>query len=155
MSFMDAYKSLEKLCGEIYDDQHGVSLYIDEMLHTPDGSFYVAGWKEDLKQLKHYRWVRNQIVHEPGCTEANMCSPKDTRWLLQFHSRIRKANDPLAQYQKAKKQKKQKKAPAARAGAPAGAHRNGAPHRSAGCLMYLAGAVLATALLLWIFTMVY
>ena len=56
-------------------DKHGVSLYIDEMINTPVGSRYVKSWNEDLKQLKHYRWVRNQIVHEPGCTETNMCNP--------------------------------------------------------------------------------
>ena len=55
MSFIDSYKRLEKLCSEIYNDNHGVSSYIDEMINTPIGARYVPGWDEDLKQLKHYR----------------------------------------------------------------------------------------------------
>lgn len=100
MSFIDSYKRLDKLCSEMYGDIHGLSTYIDEMIGKPDGSYYVSGWNEDLKQLKHYRWVRNQIVHEPGCTEENMCAPGDMQWLDNFYSRIMSTNDPLALYRK-------------------------------------------------------
>ena len=100
MGFMDAYKRLEKLCGEVMDDERRISAYIDEMYHLPRGAYYVRGWEEDLKQLKHYRWVRNQIVHDPNCTEENMCDPEDTQWLLDFHTRILKQTDPLALYYK-------------------------------------------------------
>ena len=65
MGFIDSYKHLEKLCGEILNDERKVSAYIDEMINTPRGVCLVRGWNEDLKKLKHYRWVRNQIVHEP------------------------------------------------------------------------------------------
>ena len=71
MSFIDSYKHLEKLCGEILNDDRRLSAYIDEMIKTSGGPFYVTGWIDDLKQLKHYRWIRNQIVHEPSCTEEN------------------------------------------------------------------------------------
>lgn len=81
MSFIASYKHLEKLCGDMLNDRHGVSAYIDEMLNKPRGTYHVGGWDNDLKQLKHYRWVRNQIVHEPSCTEDNMCHPKDVDWL--------------------------------------------------------------------------
>lgn len=101
MNFIDSYKKLEKLCSEIYGDNHGISLYIDEMTNTPQGSRYVNNWHEDLKQLKHYRWVRNQIVHEPGCTEANMCKSGDIQWINSFYSRVMSAKDPLALYRKA------------------------------------------------------
>ncbi len=100
MSFIDSYKRLEKICSELYDDNHGLSIYIDEMIGKPDGSYYVSSWNKDLKQLKHYRWVRNKIVHEPGCTEENMCSPSDIQWLDNFYSRIISTNDPLALYRK-------------------------------------------------------
>lgn len=102
MSFINSYKQLEKLCSEIYDDNHGVTAYIDEMINNPIGSCYVCNWKEDLKQLKHYRWVRNQIVHEPGCTEENMCKSGDVEWLDDFHSRIIYGNDPLSLYYNAR-----------------------------------------------------
>ena len=100
MGFLDAYKRLEKLCGEILNDDHGISAYIDEMKSIP-GAFYVSGWRDDLEQLKHYRWVRNQIAHEPGCTEENMCDASDTQWLIDFYARIMNQTDPLALYRKA------------------------------------------------------
>lgn len=53
-----------------------------------------------MKNLKHYRWVRNQISHEPGCSEENMCEPEDARWLDRFYSRIMNQTDPLALYRK-------------------------------------------------------
>lgn len=101
MGFIDSYKHLEKLCGEIMDDNRRISAYIDEMLNTPGGSYYVRSWNENLKKLKHYRWVRNQISHEPGCTEENMCEPQDELWLDDFYSRIMDQTDPLALYRKA------------------------------------------------------
>lgn len=101
MGFIDSYKHLEKICGEVLNDERKVSAYIDEMLNTPGGSYLVTGWDDDLKQLKHYRWVRNQIVHEPGCSENNMCEPNDVRWLDYFYSRIMNQTDPLALYHKA------------------------------------------------------
>lgn len=88
------------------DDERRLSDYIDEMLKRPSGAFYVSGWNEDLKQLKYYRWVRNQISHEPGCTEENMCEPSDTIWLDNFYQRIMEQTDPLALYYQATKPRK-------------------------------------------------
>lgn len=105
MSFIASYKHLEKLCGDMLNDRHGVSAYIDEMLNKPRGTYHVGGWDNDLKQLKHYRWVRNQIVHEPSCTEENMCHPKDVDWLNDFYNRIMNQTDPLALYRKAMRPK--------------------------------------------------
>lgn len=101
MSFIDSYKHLEKLCGEVLNDNRRISAYIDEMIRTPNGSFYVKTWEEDLKKLKHYRWVRNQISHEPSCNEFNMCEPGDALWLDNFYARIMHQTDPLSLYHKA------------------------------------------------------
>ena len=54
-----------------------------------------------MKYLKLYRWVRNQISHEPGCTEQNMCDPEDELWLDEFYSRIMNQTDPLSLYHQA------------------------------------------------------
>ena len=102
MSFIDSYKHLEKLCGEILNDDRRLSAYIDEMINTPNGNHYVRNWDDDLKTLKHYRWVRNQISHEPGCNESNMCDPEDELWLNHFYSRIMNQTDPLSMYRKAR-----------------------------------------------------
>lgn len=103
MGFIESYKHLEKLCGEVLNDDRRISAYIDEMINTPRGSYLVSGWDNDLKQLKHYRWVRNQISHEPSCTEENMCESGDTAWLNNFYSRIMNQTDPLTLYAKATK----------------------------------------------------
>lgn len=105
MGFIDSYKHLEKLCGEVLNDDRRVSAYIDEMLDTPRGSYYVSTWDEDLRNLKHFRWVRNQISHEPGCTEQNMCNPEDELWLDEFYSRIMNQTDPLTLYHHATRPK--------------------------------------------------
>lgn len=90
MGFIDSYKHLEKLCGDMLQTQHGVSAYIAEMESTPNGSYWVQGWVEDLKCLKHYRWVRNQIVHDPNSSEENMCDLSDAQWIDNFYDRIMK-----------------------------------------------------------------
>ena len=98
MGFMDSYKRLEKLCGDLLNCDRPVSAYIDEMLQTPAGARSVSTWNSDLEKLKHYRWIRNQISHEPGCTEQNMCKPGDEAWLNEFYLRILNGTDPLALY---------------------------------------------------------
>ena len=103
MGFIESYKRLEKLCGDLLNDDRRISAYIDEMISLPRGSYLVRGWDDDLKQLKHYRWVRNQIAHEPDCNEENMCESSDVVWIDDFYSRIMNQTDPLAMYRKATK----------------------------------------------------
>ena len=100
MGFLESYKRLERLCRDVMDDDRRVSAYIDEMVRLSDGSRWVSGWDRDLKQLKHYRWVRNQIVHDPDCSEENMCGPEDVRWIEDFYARIMNQTDPLALYRR-------------------------------------------------------
>ncbi len=101
MGFIAAYKHLDKLCGEVLNDRRGVTAYIEEMERTPRGASCAQGWAGDYKQLKHYRWVRNQIAHDPACDEDNMCVPEDGAWLECFYNRIMEQTDPLSLYRKA------------------------------------------------------
>lgn len=98
MGFINSYKRLEKLCNEIYGVNHGVSAYIDDMVRLKSASRYVFNWDKDLKQLKHYRWIRNKIVHELNCTEENMCKYGDAQWIDNFYDRIINQSDPIAMY---------------------------------------------------------
>ena len=41
MSFTESYKQLEKLCGEIMNDDRRVSAYIDEMINRMNVAFMV------------------------------------------------------------------------------------------------------------------
>lgn len=101
MSFMYNYKRLEQLCNDLLSEDRGVSAYIDRMSDNPGGTRYVKGWRDDLKQLKHYRWIRNQIAHEPNCSESEMCDSDDIEWIVNFYNRIINQNDPLALYRQA------------------------------------------------------
>ena len=100
MNFINSYKRLEQLCNDMFNDKHGVSIYIDKMVNTSNGCYYVGSWNEDLKQLKHYRWVRNKIVHEPDYTEEDLCEHNDEVWLSNFYNRILNQKDPLTLYRK-------------------------------------------------------
>ena len=100
MGFLDSYKRLEKLCGEVMNDDKRITAYIDEMNNTPMGSLHVSTWNEDLKKLKHYRWVRNQIAHNPDATEKNMTNSSDVKWIDDFYIRIMHQKDPLTMYYK-------------------------------------------------------
>ena len=113
MGFVESYKHLEKLCGEVLNNEKKVSAYIDAMVEIADGALRVPGWDDDLKQLKHYRWTRNKIAHEPNCTEENMCKPADVKWVDGFYDRIMQQTDPLALYRKATSKRTAKKRTAA------------------------------------------
>ena len=103
MGFIESYKHLEKLCGDMLQTQHGISVYIDDIGNTPKGSYLAQGWDEDFKRLKHYRWIRNKIAHEPNCTKENMCEYGDAQWIDDFYDKIMNQSDPLAMYRKATK----------------------------------------------------
>lgn len=128
------------------NDDRRISAYIDEMINTPRGSYLVSGWDDDLKQLKHYRWIRNQIAHEPDCTEQNMCEPSGTVWLDDFYSRIMNQTDPLALYSKATKPRRShesaqthnSESPTYTYSQPTSNHRKSSP-QAAGCMTFLVG----------------
>ena len=142
MRFINSYKHLEKLCNEIYGDNHGISTYIDEMSNLTDASRYVSNWNEDLKRLKHYRWVRNQIVHDPNCTEENMCESVDSQWLDNFYSRIMSGSDPLTLYRKARNSRVSQKSKQTKSIDYTYPERKPSAPKPTGCLTYLMGILL-------------
>lgn len=101
MRFMNAYKRLDNLCRDM--NGIGVTGYIEGMEQTPNGDYYVSGWNDDYRRLKHYRHIRNQIAHENYADEENMCSDEDEIWIESFYRRIITQNDPLALHYKAPK----------------------------------------------------
>ena len=91
MKFLDSYKRLEQLCNDMFDDKHGISIYIDKLSKIDNKN-------NDLKKLKHCRYLRNKIVHEPNCAEENMCKSEDIKFLNDFYKRIKNHTDPLSRY---------------------------------------------------------
>ncbi len=97
---VNAFKHVEKLCNEIYGEHHGVSLYIDDMLHTPRAmSRNIPGWDDDLKTLRRLRHVRNALVHDDVDDDISY-SDEDIEFLDEFYQRIVHRQDPLAQLRK-------------------------------------------------------
>lgn len=90
----EEFKQVDMICGDMFSCQHGISQYISEMEQIfPDGRQRVSSWETDYRNLKHIRWLRNQIAHE---ISAENCSMADVEWLEQFHRRILNGQDPLA-----------------------------------------------------------
>ena len=106
--FFEEYKHLDKLCGELYQDQHGISHYIDDMKNVSgNNSRYIPGWKEDLEKLIRLRHIRNYLAHTEGAFNEEICTQKDIEWSQEFHRHILNQSDPLAmlyRYSKAKQQ---------------------------------------------------
>lgn len=99
MGFMSTYKHLDNLCSDM--NGIGVTGYIEDMEDSLNGKFHVPDWENDYRQLKHYRYIRNQIAHETYADEENMCSEEDEEWLDDFYDRIMNQTDPLALYHSA------------------------------------------------------
>ncbi len=104
MKFIEEYKKLDNLCKDLFNTPTGITTYIENLEKIKQYGFY-----NDYKTLKHYRYIRNQIVHENYATEENMCTKEDTKWIVNFYNRILHQNDPLALYQKELKLKRNHK----------------------------------------------
>lgn len=93
----EEFKHLDKLCGELYGNQRGVSHYIDDMKDVSGSDYrYIPNWKEDLEQLVRIRHIRNYLAHAEGAFNEDICIPKDIEWSRDFHRRILNQSDPLA-----------------------------------------------------------
>lgn len=98
--FINAFKRLEKLCSEVYGQQHGVTQYIDDLEHTLLRSYGSSGGKSELERLKELRHMRNQMVHD---ADSDVHYTKaDVQFLEDFYERIMNQTDPLAVYRKKK-----------------------------------------------------
>lgn len=90
----DEFKRVDAMCRDMLNSDKGVGTYIELMEMSPMSTRYrIANWDNDYKQLKHIRWVRNQLAHETGYVE---CTADDVEWLKDFHQRLLKCEDPLA-----------------------------------------------------------
>lgn len=96
--FLEAYKALDKLCGDMYHSKFGVTNYIDHMKEeTWDGRRNVEYWDYFLERLIHYRHIRNKLTHDVGSFEAISCSQSDINWIHDFHESILKRTDPISE----------------------------------------------------------
>lgn len=108
--FQEAYKRLDNLCKDCYGSQEGVSEYIRQMdRYMFDGETIVPSWKSDYKNLKHIRWVRNQLAHEVGTLNSDIVKDDDLSFVTNFTQKIMNAVDPLSQLRQYRQSKNQTK----------------------------------------------
>ena len=95
--FLEEYKQLDKLCGELYDGQPGVTSYINEMKSMNwNDAREISNWKSDLSNLIRLRHIRNHLAHTEGAFDEKLCTSDDVNWVKDFRNRILKQTDPLA-----------------------------------------------------------
>ena len=99
--FMEAYKSLDKICREMFHGDKGVTAYIDKMQSIHNGEKYVSSWNVTLRRLKELRHIRNNYAHEIGTIYTDICTQADIDWLNDFYDSIRHTEDARAEYRKA------------------------------------------------------
>ncbi len=100
---MDSYKRLDNLCKSFSDYPKGISSYIEIMERSNQIQYRCVGWSSDYDRLKKYRYIRNQIAHDNGIYEDEVCNWEDIDWLDNFHTRILNQTDPLGQYFKSQR----------------------------------------------------
>ena len=94
IEFLDEYKYVDKICREMFGTEKGVTTYIEQLDETPmTVRYWITEWNNEYRQLKHIRWLRNQIVHSTGNVE---CTQSDLDWLKDFHNRLLTQQDLLA-----------------------------------------------------------
>jgi hypothetical protein len=97
IEFQEEYKRLDALCKDMLSGEYGITQYINEMeKYSALGKYKIEDWEHDYKDLKHVRWVRNQLAHEVGALQSGICKQSDLLFVKGFHHRILKGKDPLA-----------------------------------------------------------
>lgn len=116
-TFFEEYKRTDALCRDLFAAERGVSEYIEQMQAAEaEGKQRVPGWQDDFYALKHLRWLRNQIAHEPGGAD---CTDADLAQLRRFHQRVLAREDPLALLYQARPSRESRAARRAASTAPA------------------------------------
>ena len=105
--FLEAFISLESFCAQkLGITTAGVSEYITRLT----GAKMVIGKEATLDHLRHYRNLRNRLVHENGALRSLVdISKADVKWIKSFEKSVRKNKDPLSLHYKQASDKKKKK----------------------------------------------
>ena len=91
--FFEEYKRLDILIKKKLGKEDGVSGYIEDMIRkygTSPANYYS---RQMLNELKHIRWVRNNIAHFDGDSE---CEESDITIANYYYNLICNDEDPLA-----------------------------------------------------------
>lgn len=94
IELLEEYKYVDNICRDMLGAEKGVTSYIEQLDETPmTVRYWITEWNNEYRQLKHIRWLRNQIAHSTGYVE---CTQSDLEWLKGFHNRLLTQQDLLA-----------------------------------------------------------
>ena len=95
--FFEEYKKLDKLCKEIYGVNVGITNYIDDMKAVSNyEKSKVMGFELSLKHLIAARHLRNQLSHDVGAFDSDLCDEADIKFVKEFREAILNHEDPLS-----------------------------------------------------------
>lgn len=156
IELLEEYKYVDAICRDMLGTKKGVSAYIEQLDETPmTVRYWITEWNDEYRQLKHIRWLRNQIAHS---TESVECTQSDLDWLMGFHNRLLTQQDLLAKAHRVIKesqiQRQQQQAKTIAAAAPKygsnvlGSSRG--PRKSWALIAVIAALAIIIGLLIWI-----
>ena len=97
LQLVEKFGELEKLCNEIYDDKHGVTLYIEDMKNSsPRARGLAPYWDYSLNKLKEVRHKRNCLSHGEVSFSTPYAEKEDIDFILEFKNRLINNSDPIA-----------------------------------------------------------
>lgn len=97
---VEEFGNLERLCSQMYNEQYGVTCYIEDMNRTYGGSAYITNWEWNLRRLKDVRHKRNNLSHGNVSFSSPWAEHNDINFVTDFRSHILNGSDPLAQYRR-------------------------------------------------------
>ena len=115
IEFLEEYKRVDIFIRDAYGTQSGVTEYLRQMETSSSEPVLPDSWRDDYRDLKHLRRIRNRLAHELS-VDSDVCDKDDLRLIRAFYSRLLIRDDPLARLDALKKQRQraQKRASAAR-----------------------------------------
>ena len=93
LDYLDSYKRLDQLCRDMFRSKDGVTEYINQMDRVISRINSKQDWRDFYSRLKYQRRLRNNLVHNTGCSE---CTEEDIDEIEYFFELILKQEDPLA-----------------------------------------------------------
>ncbi len=156
IELVEEFGHLERLCGQIYNEQHGVTCYIENMKGIYGGALHVPNWNSDLRMLISVRDKRNKLSHSEVPFSSSFAIQEDIDFINEFRSRIMNSTDPLTLHRRANESKPAPK-PAAKSNHSASNH-DKQPYisgyhrvdRPAGCLTCIALISAVTIFAIWL-----
>lgn len=142
---VEYFGELEQLCNQLYQQSHGVTVYIEEMMELKDhGAQVVRYWDYYLKRLKEIRHKRNKLSHGEVSFGEAWAEKEDLEFLQEFREKLLDQTDPIALYRKHLKAKTRKTARTV-------AQRKRKRKNTSGCLAGVIAGILAAIAVVWVY----